>query len=78
MLVVLIGIDPLKLTVFSMALTAATLPVSIVPFLFVMNDKSYLRDHRNGWISNTVVLLIIGLAFVLSLVSIPLQIFGGS
>jgi len=78
MLVVLIGIDPLKLTVFSMALTAATLPVSIVPFLFVMNDKSYLRDYRNGWISNTVVLLIIGLAFVLSLVSIPLQIFGGS
>jgi Mn2+/Fe2+ NRAMP family transporter len=78
MLVVLIGIDPLKLTVFSMALTAATLPVSIVPFLFVMNDKSYLRDYRNGWISNTVVLIIIGLAFVLSLVSIPLQIFGGS
>jgi Mn2+/Fe2+ NRAMP family transporter len=78
MLVVLIGIDPLKLTVFSMALTAATLPVSIVPFLFVMNDKSYLRDYRNGWISNTVVLLIILLAFVLSLVSIPLQIIGGS
>ena len=78
MLVVLIGIDPLKLTVFSMALTAATLPVSIVPFLFVMNDKSYLRNYRNGWISNTVVLIIIGLAFVLALVSIPLQIFGGS
>jgi len=28
------GIDPLKLTIFSMALTAATLPVSIVPFCF--------------------------------------------
>jgi Mn2+/Fe2+ NRAMP family transporter len=74
---VLSGIDPLNLTIFSMALTAATLPVSIVPFLFLMNDSHYLRVYRNGWFSNTVVLLIIGLAFVLALVTIPLQIFGG-
>jgi Mn2+/Fe2+ NRAMP family transporter len=78
MLIVLVGIDPLKLTIISMALTAATLPVSIVPFLFLTNDKYYVRDYRNGWISNTVVLLIIGLAFVVAIVTIPLQIFGGS
>lgn len=77
MLIVVVGIDPLKLTIFSMALTAATLPVSIVPFLFLMNDKYYVRGYRNGWLSNTVVLLIIGLAFVLAIVTIPLQIFGG-
>lgn len=74
----IIGLDPLKLTIFSMAVTAATLPVSIVPFLFLMNDYSYVRGYRNGWFSNTVVILIIGLAFVLAVVSIPLQIFGGS
>jgi Mn2+/Fe2+ NRAMP family transporter len=78
MLIILVGLDPLKLTIFSMALTAATLPISIVPFLFVMNDKSYLRGYRNGWVSNIVVVLIIALAFVLALVTIPLQIFGGS
>ena len=78
MLLILFGIDPLKLTIFSMALTAATLPVSIVPFLFLMNDKSYVRGYQNGWISNAVVLVIIALAFVLALVAIPLQIFGGS
>ena len=72
------GIDPLTLTIFGMALTAATLPVSIVPFLFLMNDYTYVRTYRNGWFSNTVVLAIIGLAFVLAVVSIPLQIFGGS
>ena len=74
----IIGIDPLKMTIFSMALTAATLPVSIVPFLFLMNDYSYVRIYRNGWFSNAVVIAIIGLAFVLAVVSIPLQIFGGS
>ena len=76
-LIVTAGIDPLKLTVFSMALTAATLPISIVPFLFLMNDKHYVEDHRNGWFSNLAVGLIIGLAFVLAIVSIPLEIIGG-
>src|ERR1043165_9036347 len=71
MVIVIVGIDPLKLTIFSMALTAATLPVSIVPFLFLMNDKKYVRGYRNGWVSNTMVLLIIGLAFVLAIVTIP-------
>ena len=74
----LVGIDPLKLTIFAMALTAATLPVSIVPFLFLMNDYSYVRIYRNSWFSNAVVIAIIGLAFVIAVVAIPLQIFGGS
>jgi Mn2+/Fe2+ NRAMP family transporter len=78
MLPILVGIDPLTLTIFGMALTAATLPVSIVPFLFLMNDYSYVRVYRNGWFSNAVVLVIIGIAFVLAVVAIPLQIFGGS
>ncbi len=76
-LLVLVGIDPLKLTIFSMALTAATLPLSIMPFLILMNDKRYVGEHRNGIISNVVVTLIIILACVLAVVTIPLQIFGG-
>jgi Mn2+/Fe2+ NRAMP family transporter len=75
-LLMVIGIDPLKLTNFSMALTAATLPVGVVPFLIVMNDQRYLRTHRNGVFSNVVVTVIVVLAFVLALVSIPLEFFG--
>jgi Mn2+/Fe2+ NRAMP family transporter len=78
MLLVLTGIDPLQMTIISMALTAATLPLSTVPFLILMNDRRYLEDFRNGWFSNAVVLVIITMAFVLAIVSIPLQIFGGS
>ncbi|MFL5463616.1 MAG: Nramp family divalent metal transporter [Gemmatimonadaceae bacterium] len=72
-----LGIDPIKVTMMSMALTAATLPLAIVPFLFLMNDPVYLGEHRNGWISNTVVTIIILISFVLSVISIPLQIMGG-
>ena len=73
----LLGVDPIKVTMMSMALTSATLPLAIVPFLFLMNDPIYLGKHRNGWISNSVVAVIILISFVLALISIPLQIIGG-
>ena len=73
----LLGLDPLKLTILSMALTALILPPVIVPFVILMNDERYLGRHRNGLVSNVVVLAIIALAFVLAVVSIPLQILGG-
>jgi len=72
-----LGVDPIKVTMISMALTAATLPLAIVPFLFLMNDPLYLGDHRNGWISNSVVAIIILISFVLAVISIPLQLIGG-
>jgi Mn2+/Fe2+ NRAMP family transporter len=77
-LLLLTGIDPLKLTNLSMALTATILPVCILPFLVLMNDRDYLREHTNGPIGNVCVLIISVLAGVLALVSIPLQIVGGS
>jgi len=73
----LLGVDPIKVTMMSMALTSATLPLAIVPFLFLMNDPIYLGKYRNGWISNSVVAVIILISFVLALISIPLQIMGG-
>jgi Mn2+/Fe2+ NRAMP family transporter len=75
-ILIVAGIDPLKVTILSMALTAATLPVAIAPFIVLMNDEHYLGEHRNGWISNSVVLFVIGLAFVLAIVTIPLELAG--
>jgi Mn2+/Fe2+ NRAMP family transporter len=76
-LMMVIGIDPLQLTLFSMALTALVLPPVIIPFLILMNDQSYVGKYRNGWISNSVVIFTIALAFVLAIVAIPLEIVGG-
>jgi hypothetical protein len=45
--------------------------------LIIMNDKRYLREYGNGWFSNTMVALIIALAFVLAIVSVPLLLKGG-
>jgi Mn2+/Fe2+ NRAMP family transporter len=76
-LLVLVGIDPLKLTNMSMALSAATLPLAVMPFLFLMNDKTYVGEHTNGWLGNSVVVIVTLLAFVLAVVSLPLEILGG-
>ncbi len=73
----LFGVDPIKVTMMSMALTAATLPLAVFPFLFLMNDPVYLGKHRNGWVSNSLVAIIIVISFVLAVISIPLEIIGG-
>jgi Mn2+/Fe2+ NRAMP family transporter len=77
-LLVLVGLDPLKLTTLSMALTAASLPVSILPLLVLMNDRNYLGEHTNKWMGNLAILIVSVLASIVALVSIPLEIAGGS
>jgi NRAMP (natural resistance-associated macrophage protein)-like metal ion transporter len=72
------GVDPLKLTLLTMAVNAAVVPFVILPFLLLMNDRQLLHKHANGWISNTVVLFVVLLSFVLAVVSIPLAIAGGT
>jgi Mn2+/Fe2+ NRAMP family transporter len=74
--IVLAGANPLSLTNISMALTAASLPVGVLPFLVLMNDHEYLGEHTNGPLGNAVVLVISVLAMVLGVVSIPLQMAG--
>ncbi|MEH2390622.1 MAG: divalent metal cation transporter [Nostoc sp.] len=76
-LLMVFGIDPLQLTLFSMAITAVILPPVIIPFLVLMNDELYVGKYRNGWISNSVVIFTIALTFVLAIVAIPLEIIGG-
>ncbi len=76
-LLMVTGIDPLQLTLFSMALTSLTLPLVTFPFLILMNDRDYVGDYGNGWISNTAVIVISLIASLLALVAIPLQLMGG-
>ncbi len=76
-LLMVIGIDPLQLTLFSMALTTLILPLVIIPFLVLMNDESYVGRYRNGWISNSVVIFVIALSFILAVFAIPLEIIAG-
>ncbi len=71
------GIDPLQLTLLSMALTAVILPVAIAPILLLANDRDYVGKHKNRKFSNSVVVFTILVAAVIAIVAIPLEIMGG-
>ena len=77
-LFMLVGVDPLKLTLLTMAISAAVLPFVAIPMLLLMNDRKLLRDAANGVFSNVATAAIVVLTIVLAVVSIPLMIVGGS
>jgi Mn2+/Fe2+ NRAMP family transporter len=76
-LLMVAGLDPLQLTLFSMALTSLTLPIVTFPFLILMNDRDYVGEYGNHWLGNLAVIVISLLASILALVAIPLQLMGG-
>jgi Mn2+/Fe2+ NRAMP family transporter len=76
-LVMAVGIDPLKLTNFSMMLTAASLPVTVVPMLVLMNDEALIGEHRNRWFGNAALGVLSIVSIVVLLSALPLQIMGG-
>jgi len=75
--IALIGFDPLRLTLISVALTVVIMPLIVLPFLVLMNDPKYVAQHRSGAIGNTVLALLTVLGCVLAVIVIPLEILGG-
>jgi Mn2+/Fe2+ NRAMP family transporter len=73
----LLGIDPLQLALFASTIIALFLPISLSPFLVLMNDSQYLGDKTNGRFTNIAIICILVMAFVVALVSLPLEIFSG-
>jgi Mn2+/Fe2+ NRAMP family transporter len=75
--VAVVGGDPLALALIGSAFTALILPISLSPFLVLMNDRSYLGDRVNGRLSNIALVGILAIAFVVAVVSMPLLILSG-
>lgn len=76
-LFMVVGIDPLKLTTVTMVATAASLPLTIIPLLVLMNDSDVMTKYVNGWASNAVLIVLSILAMVLFVAALPLQLMGG-
>ncbi len=76
-LIGLCGFDPLQLALFASTVIALFLPISLLPFLVIMNDPQYLGKKINSRWINIAVLAILVLAFVVAVVSIPLELLTG-
>lgn len=75
--VALIGFDPLRLTMLSVALTVVIMPLLVLPFLVLMNDEQYVKTHTSGAIGNGILAVLTVVACLLALVVVPLELFGG-
>jgi Mn2+/Fe2+ NRAMP family transporter len=73
----LFGMDPLQLALLASTVIALFLPISLLPFLVLMNDPQYLKDKVNNRLSNIAIICILLIAFIVALISLPLEILTG-
>jgi len=72
---VLTTIDPIKLTEYSIVLSAAALPLTYFPILVVANDPQYVDEYVNSRPTNVVGFAYLVLLLVVSIATIPLMIW---
>jgi Mn2+/Fe2+ NRAMP family transporter len=75
--VALLGFDPLRLTLLSVALTVVIMPAVVLPFLVLMNDDKYVKQHTAGAIGNVLLAVLTILAGLMALIVVPLELLGG-
>lgn len=75
MMVGLSGIDPVKVTEYSIVLSAAALPLTYFPILVIANDERYMgADHTNGRLLNTLATVYLVVLVAVAVATIPLMI----
>jgi manganese transport protein len=71
------GIDPIKLTIYTTALAAFSLPFTFAPLLIVANDEKYMGEQRNGILANVAGVFFLVVLTSVTLITIPLFILSG-
>ena len=68
------GVDPVKVTEYSIVLSAAALPLTYFPILVIANDPSYMGDKTNGTVLNAIATVYLVILGVVAVAAIPLMI----
>jgi manganese transport protein len=69
------GVDPIKVTEYSIVLSAAALPLTYFPILVIANDPAYMGDdHTNGRALNFIATVYLVILLAVSVATIPLMI----
>jgi manganese transport protein len=67
-------LDPIKVTEYSIVLSAAALPLTYFPILIVANDPTYVGEKTNSRPLNTLAFVYLVLLVIVALATIPLMI----
>jgi Mn2+/Fe2+ NRAMP family transporter len=68
------GVDPVKVTEYSIVLSAAALPLTYFPILVIANDPDYMGDRTNGRLANSLGTLFLVLVVVAAVAAVPLML----
>jgi Mn2+/Fe2+ NRAMP family transporter len=68
------GVDPIKVTEYSIVLSAAALPLTYLPILVIANDPDYMGEKVNGRFINFVGSIYLVILTLISIATIPLII----
>ena len=68
------GVDPIKVTEYSIVLSAAALPLTYFPILVIANDPDYMGDKVNGRALNAMGTVYLVILVVVAMATIPLMI----
>jgi Mn2+/Fe2+ NRAMP family transporter len=68
-------IDPVKITEYSIVLSAAALPLTYFPILVVANDPTYMRERTNSKALNAIAFVYLVILLSVSIVTIPLLVW---
>jgi manganese transport protein len=73
-LIVLTGVDPIKVTEFSVIFSVVALPLTYLPILLVANDREYMRRYVNGRLANVFGIGYLVVILLVAIAAIPLMI----
>jgi manganese transport protein len=73
-LLVLTQLDPIKVTEYSIVLSAAALPLTYFPILLIANDPTYVGDRTNSKFTNFLGTIYFIILLIVSAATIPLMI----
>jgi manganese transport protein len=73
-------LDPVKVTEYSIVLSAAALPLTYFPILVLANDPTYVGEETNSWLLNGLGFAYLVVLVLVAVATIPLMIVtkGGS
>ena len=73
-LIVMTGVEPLKLVEWAVVFSVIVLPFTYLPLILIANDRKYMREHVNGRLSNALGWAFYALLAVVAAAALPLYL----
>jgi Mn2+/Fe2+ NRAMP family transporter len=73
-IIIMTGIDAVRLTEVAVIFSAVALPLTYFPVLLVANDRTYMGKHANGRFANILGTIYLVILTVVALASVPLLV----